>query len=307
MANIFISYRRDDAEGYAGRIYDQLSAHLGPDKVFMDTDTITIGDSFPETIEHQLQRCDALIAVIGRRWLGICAADGTKRLDDPTDWVRHEIAIALQKNILVVPVLVGGAHLPEASELPQDIRDLTLRQAWEIGSQGFQQKVSQMIVLLQKAIAAGEMRRRQSEINRKRAEEAARISDYKANRFPLKPFQYPLWVLFFCGAIVMAAAMSVIYFPRYLPAATALRTADNSYRRGDFDNAIDFYQRVLLVDASSKEAKLGLATALFKKGPQYDQQALDALSGLTLGKSEWENLLLVMPHEYTSQFKEVGK
>ncbi|MBV9391985.1 MAG: TIR domain-containing protein [Verrucomicrobia bacterium] len=307
MANIFISYRRDDAEGFAGRIYDQLSAHFSPDKVFMDTDTITIGDSFPETIQRQLQRCDALIAVIGRRWLDICTADGTKRLFDSKDWVRHEIATALQKNILVVPVLVGGAHLPKASELPQDIEALTLRQAWEIGSQGFQQKVTQMIVLLEKAIASGEASRKQSEINRKRAEAAARIAAYKANRFPLKPFQYPLWVLFFCSAIIMSAAMSVIFFPRYLPAATALRAAYNSYQRGDIDNAIDFYQRVLLVDESSKDAKLGLAMALFKKGPDYDQQALDALSGLTLNKTEWEHLLLVMPPQYRSRFKERGK
>src|SRR4030088_1400946 len=94
VANIFISYRRDDTEGHAGRIYDQLSAHFSPDKVFMDTDTIMIGDAFPETIEHQLQRCDALIVVIGRRWLGISAADGAKRVAEPTACVRHEIAIA---------------------------------------------------------------------------------------------------------------------------------------------------------------------------------------------------------------------
>jgi hypothetical protein len=306
VANIFISYRRDDAEGYAGRIYDQLSAHFSPDKVFMDTDTIMIGDVFPETIVHQLQRCDALIAVIGRRWLGT-AADGTKRLADPTDWVRHEIATALQKNILVVPVLVGGAQLPQAAELPQDIRDLTLREAWEIGSQGFSQKVSQMIVLLETAIAAGEVRRKQSEINRKRAEEAARLAAYKANRFPLKPFQYPLWVLFFCGAILLSAVMSVIYFPRYLPAVTALRAADNSYRRGDVEVAIDLYRETLRVDESSKNAKLGLALAFFKKGPDYDQQALATLSGLTLYKEEWERLLLVMPKQYTSQFQEVHK
>lgn len=273
----------------------------------MDTDTIMIGDIFPQTIEHELQRCDALIAVIGRRWLDISAVGGTKRLDDPTDWVRHEIATALRKNILLVPVLVGGAHLPQASELPQDIGDLTQREAWEIGSQGFQQKVSQMIVLLETAIAAGEVRRKQSEINRKRAEEAARLAAYKANRFPLRPFQYPLWVLFLCGAILLSAAMSVVYFPRYLPAVTALRAADNSYRRGEVDVAIDLYRRALQVDESSKDAKLGLAMAFFKKGPDYDRQALATLSGLTLDKVEWEKLLLVMPKQYTSQFEEVHK
>lgn len=164
-----------------------------------------------------------------------------------------------------------------------------------------------MIVLLEKAIAAGEVRRRQSELDRKRSDEAARIAAYRANRFPLKPFQYPLWVLFFCGAIVMSAAMSVIYFPRYLPAATALRLADNSYLRGDFDKATDLYRRVLRVDGSSKKSKLGLAMALFKEGPQYDQEALATLSGLELDKSEWANLLVVMPEKYTSLFKEAGK
>jgi tetratricopeptide (TPR) repeat protein len=306
VSNIFISYRRDDAEGQAGRIYDQLSAHFGPAKVFMDAD-ITIGDAFPETIENHLQRSDALIAVIGRRWLGISDSDGTKRLADPNDWVRHEIATALRRHILVVPVLVGGAQLPLASELPQDIRELTVRQAWEIGSQGFQQKVTQMIVLLERAISAGEKRRKLNEFERKRAEEIARIAAYKANRFPLKPFQYPLWVLFFCGAILLSAAMTVVYLPKYLPAVIAVQAADISYRRGEFDIAIDLYRRALRVDESSKDAKLGLAVALFKKGSNYDQQALAALYGLKLNKEEWGKLLFVMPQKYTSQFQEVRK
>jgi len=305
VANVFISYRRDADEGYAGRIYDQLRAHFGAAKVFMDTDTIPIGDAFPETIENQLQRCDALIAVIGRRWIDTSASNRTKRLAEPTAWVRHEIATALQRNILVVPVLVGGAKLPQASELPEDISDLTLREAWEVGSQGFHQQVAQMIVLLDRAIAAGEKRRRQSEIERKRAEEAARIAAYKANRFPLKPFQYPLWVLFFCSAILLSAAMTVTYSPKYLSAAITLRAADNSYRRGELDSAIDLYQRALRVDDSSMDARLGLAMALFKKGPDNDQEALAALSGLTLSKEKWEKLILVMPEKYKSQLKEV--
>jgi hypothetical protein len=83
---VFISYRRQDASAYAGRLYDRLADRFGADKVFMDVADIRPGAVFTKAIEEAVNDCDVLVAVIGRGWLTIAAEDGTRRLDQPEDY-----------------------------------------------------------------------------------------------------------------------------------------------------------------------------------------------------------------------------
>ncbi len=104
MPKIFISYRRDDSASQAGRLYDRLEGHLGQGQVFMDVDTIKPGVNFVETVQQAIGECDGLVAVIGSDWLQISDATGARRLDDPADLVRLEIATALERGVPVIPI-----------------------------------------------------------------------------------------------------------------------------------------------------------------------------------------------------------
>lgn len=133
MSVIFINYRRDDSAGYAGRLYDYLAEHFSRDQIFMDVDHIQPGEDFAKTIEKKLSTAKAAIVLIGRQWMNITDSSGLKRLDNTDDYVRLEIETLLKQNILVIPVLVGGAALPKASELPNSITQLATLNALELG------------------------------------------------------------------------------------------------------------------------------------------------------------------------------
>lgn len=131
MGAIFISYRREDSEGHAGRLYEDLAARFGRDAVFFDVSAIEPGQDFRHAIDANVARCSVLLAVIGTRWLD-AGGSGSRRIDDPSDFVRLEIASALKRNIPVVPVLVQGAKVPAAGQLPPDLADLAWRNAVEL-------------------------------------------------------------------------------------------------------------------------------------------------------------------------------
>ena len=152
MPGVFISYRRDDGGGYAGRLFDILSAHFGRENTYMDLDTIEAGGDFAAVIEDKVGVCDVLLAVIGKRWLTITGEDGKRRLDNPGDFVRLEIAKALERKILVIPVLVGGAALPRQDELPVDLHLLSGRQAVELTDANFHGDVDRLVIVLKKAL-----------------------------------------------------------------------------------------------------------------------------------------------------------
>ena len=149
MARIFISYRRDDSSGHAGRLYDRLSDHFGPDNVFMDVDTIKPGRDFVDAVRQAVGGCDGVVTIIGREWLGISDATGARRLEDPEDLVRLEIVTALEKNIRVVPVLVQGAEMPSATDLPDGLKELARRNAQEISDRRFHSDVERLIEALE--------------------------------------------------------------------------------------------------------------------------------------------------------------
>jgi uncharacterized protein YecT (DUF1311 family) len=144
LGGVFISYRREDSGGYAGRIYDRLAGALGSDNVFFDVDSIAPGVDFVDTLSERVGRCDALIALIGRQWLTIADADKRRRLDDPGDFVRIEIEAALNRGIRVIPVLVDGATLPVSQDLPPSLEKLPRRQGIEISLARFDSDVERL-------------------------------------------------------------------------------------------------------------------------------------------------------------------
>jgi hypothetical protein len=129
---IFISYRRDDSEGETGRLFDDLVRAYGDASVFMDVAGIQPGLDFRKAIDANVSGCGVLLAVIGPTWASVTGSGGTRRLDNPDDYVRLEIASALKRNIPVIPVLVHDAHMPTLDQLPEDLKDLRYRNSVEL-------------------------------------------------------------------------------------------------------------------------------------------------------------------------------
>lgn len=132
MAGIFISYRRDDSAYIASAINDRFQQRFGDENIFFDIDTIPLGVDFRDHIGGAVGGCDVLLVVIGDQWANAKDSAGELRLPQPTDYVRVEIESALQRNVPVVPVLVGNATMPTEAELPESIRALAFRNAAEV-------------------------------------------------------------------------------------------------------------------------------------------------------------------------------
>ena len=132
MGAIFISYRREDSEGQAGRLFDDLVLKFGTESVFMDVADIEVGRDFRKAIDQSVSTCGVLLAIIGKHWLDAQNNEGKRRLDDPNDFVRLETASALKRDIPVVPVLVQGATMPRPEQLPDDLKELTYRNGVEL-------------------------------------------------------------------------------------------------------------------------------------------------------------------------------
>ncbi len=129
---IFISYRRDDTEGEAGRLFDDLVRSFGENSVFMDVSDINPGMDFRKAIDDNVAGCGVLLAMIGPEWSSIKNSAGARRLDDPNDFVRLEIASALARNVAVIPVLVHDAKMPRPEDLPDNLKDLAFRNSVEL-------------------------------------------------------------------------------------------------------------------------------------------------------------------------------
>jgi hypothetical protein len=149
-SRIFVSYRRDDARGDAGRLTDHLKLHFDDKQIFRDVEAIEAGVDFVEAINNAVSQCAVLLAIIGPNWLKLTDSQGRRRLDAPNDFVRLEIAAALQRNIRVVPVLVGGAVMPKAEDLPQGVESLARRQAHELSDARWDFDVGQLIATLER-------------------------------------------------------------------------------------------------------------------------------------------------------------
>jgi TIR domain len=157
---VFVSYRRDDTAGRAGRLGDGLSTRLGAGNVFQDVGSIAPGVDFEGAILDALAATDATIVVIGPEWARLRGPDSVPRLREPADYVRQEVAAALKSGQPVVPVLVGGARLPDRDELPEELTPLLRRQAVAVRDDSWHEDVDGLVRRLQAEIEPPRSRRR---------------------------------------------------------------------------------------------------------------------------------------------------
>ncbi len=154
MGSIFISYRREDAAGWAGRLAADLRREFPHAEVFQDIASIGIGEDFVDAMRRALESCAAAIVLIGPRWLDARDEHGQRRLDDPEDWVRLEIEESLKRpGLRVVPLLVGNATMPKAADLPASLRLLARRNAHEISDKRWDYDLSQLVKALKPVTA----------------------------------------------------------------------------------------------------------------------------------------------------------
>jgi len=130
---VFISYRREDAAGHAGRLYDWLTRRFGEHGVFIDVAAIGPGERWRDKIGGVLEACWAVLVVIGPQWLTPKDGTGKPRIWDPDDVLRNEVETALRRDdVEVIPVLVEGARMPKSEDLPEELSELRERNAAEL-------------------------------------------------------------------------------------------------------------------------------------------------------------------------------
>jgi small GTP-binding protein len=150
MANIFISYRRRDSAPVAKRIYEWLTARPNGSAVFMDLSGIEPGENFHEALRREIDAAEVMLVIIGKEWAFAEDADGMNRLDKPRDVVRREIAIGLESDVRVVPVLVSGAEMPQAVHLPTVLGKLTNLNAFPVNEETFEEDMTRLAEYLRK-------------------------------------------------------------------------------------------------------------------------------------------------------------
>ena len=150
--NIFISYRVKDTQLATGRLVDALKQHIHENRIFMDIDKIDPGLDFTQVIAKYLNSCEVMLAIIGPNWRAYNPEKQSYRINDANDWVRKEIASALQRDIRVIPILLDGGTIPEEDELPEDLKPLVLRQAYEISNTRWKYDCDQLIETLQRTL-----------------------------------------------------------------------------------------------------------------------------------------------------------
>jgi hypothetical protein len=147
---VFISYRRQETSDLAGRLYDRLADRFGQAKVFMDVDTIEPGTDFTDAITQAVGTCQVLVAVIGPQWLAASDKHGRRRLDNPDDLVRVEVEAALARGVRVIPLLAGGAEMPQRQELPDSLGELARRHALVVRHDSFRSDVARLITAIER-------------------------------------------------------------------------------------------------------------------------------------------------------------
>jgi hypothetical protein len=154
LPGVFISYRRDDTQGYAGSLARELGEAVGPELIFLDTEDIVGGTDFPSVLRKAVESSHVLLALIGQRWLTARNARGERRLDDQKDFVRQEISLALQQGVRVIPVLVEGAKIPAEEDLPADLMSLATCNAIELSNSRWDEDIARLTDHIHEAIYA---------------------------------------------------------------------------------------------------------------------------------------------------------
>jgi len=149
---IFICYRREETAAYAGRLYDTVAERFGQENVFMDLD-LAPGIDFVDRITEAVGSCHVLLVVMGPRWATVQDEDGEMRIADPEDYVRLEVETALRRSdVILIPVLVGAAGMPDRQELPQEIRAITRRNALEVSDARWRYDVGRLTTALDQVL-----------------------------------------------------------------------------------------------------------------------------------------------------------
>jgi hypothetical protein len=152
QGKIFISYRRRDDPGGAGRLFDALNEAFEPGRLFLDVDSIEPGQDFVEVIEDRVAKSAVLLAVIGQHWVDASDDSGNRRLDNAQDYVRIEIESALKQNTRVIPVLIGDTKMPAAELLPDSIRKLARHNAVMLRYERFRDDMAHLVGALKHAL-----------------------------------------------------------------------------------------------------------------------------------------------------------
>jgi hypothetical protein len=252
---VFISYRREDSEGEAGRLFVDLAAQFGKSNVFMDVTGIAPGRDFRKIVDKNVASCGVLLAIIGKGWIDAKDDAGRRRLDDPLDFVRLETASALKRDIPVIPVLVRGAPMPRGEQLPEDIKDLVYRNGVELTHARWESDVDLLIKAIRPDVedakpgsAAG------------RTGNAARSEQIVATATDRRPRRARLWWL-----VASVAAVGL--------AAVGLTTYE--YRKAQETAALEAAAREAAArDAAAREAAARQAAA--EEAAARDAAARDA-------------------------------
>ena len=179
---VFISYRRDDSAGHAGRVHDRLEREFGRDLLFMDVDAVPLGVNFVKVLSEEVAKCDVLVAVIGPNWLNARDEDGNRRLDNPHDFVRIEIGAALQRNIPVIPILLDGAKVPKPNQLPKELEEFSLRNGLDVRHASFHNDIDRLVQSLKGQLADADARRHDEDERRRQEAEIKQRADEEERR-----------------------------------------------------------------------------------------------------------------------------
>ena len=160
MPGIFVSYRRRDTAGHAGRVFDRLRDHFGTRQVFRDVNYLKGGEDFVEALARAVDTCKVFIVVIGCDWFDTRDDEGRRRLEDPHDFIRLEVETALRRKVLVVPVLVEGATMRGADDLPEPLRPLGRLQAIELSDHRWDFDIQELLTRIEEVIGRPGQRRK---------------------------------------------------------------------------------------------------------------------------------------------------
>jgi len=315
MSKVFISYRRADSVESATKLYRHLSMRFGKDLVFQDVDDIKPGADFLETIHQELALCEVFLILIGPRWL--IDAQGRRRLDEPNDVLRMEVAEALTREATVLPVLVGGADMPSPDALPEPLKPLSRRQAMSLAEDKWIPNVEALIDRLREIILprAEDMPLPQAEqelyemqlryfdlLDSNSAADALELAqktqDYLDRVLPLYPQDPNLKVT--RGYLYKNEAMALIRLGRYDESESALNSGESIFR-----TMLD--ERPRDAGAWNGLGSIEAARGNYEKAHEYVDEALKILPDYPAAQQDHELILQHLGETTCEVMRALGK
>ncbi|MEU4399434.1 toll/interleukin-1 receptor domain-containing protein [Micromonospora orduensis] len=152
MTGVFINYRTGDGQDMAVLLNERLRDVFGKERVFLDSTGLPAGHHFPPELKHRLRDSHVLLVLIGRQWLDLQDSEGNRRIDNRKDYVRYEIRKSIKRKKVVLPVLLDGASLPNAEDLPPDIARLSEFQFRHLRSREADNDLAEIVAVLRQHI-----------------------------------------------------------------------------------------------------------------------------------------------------------